>query len=585
LVEVRAGATVLALGSPKQRAVLAVLLLHANKVVPDERLVELVWGDGPPRSVKGRLQVHISELRALLGREVIVRQGRGYRIHVGVGALDLHEFLSTARQAREQLRGGATRAGARRLRRALNLWSGPALGGVHEPLVSQTRPVIEERRLSAQEDLFDAELAEGRHALVVDELREAVAAHPFRERFVAQLMLALSRCQRRTEALETYARTRECLVAQLGVEPGPELRATQTRILSGRDEPPPSRPADEPTRPLSILPAELPRSVPHLVGRAEAAREVDRVLHGSGGIAVITGAAGIGKTALAVHRAHRARSRFPDGQLHVDLRGFRPDAAPLGSGDALRQLLHSLGIRPDRVPDSLDARVALYRSLLAGRRMLVVLDDARDAAQVHPLLPASGSVLITSRCRLTELVAHYSAHPVPLDGLTDQESHELLEHMLGAHRLIGELPAAHRLVRLCAGLPAAVRIASARLAASASGSRRAIVEELIDGDRLSALTVGDSAQGSIDASLTGSVRTLTAEQRELLLRVALTPGPDVTLATATELAGVDAPETGRRLAALLDIHLLEQRGAGVYRVPELVRLYAARQGVKPSVLG
>ncbi|MBO0848690.1 MAG: winged helix-turn-helix domain-containing protein [Pseudonocardia sp.] len=563
----------LRLGAPKQRSVLAVLLLHANQVVADNEVVASVWGETAPRSVRGRLQVHVSELRAVLGREAITRAGAGYQINVSPGELDSQVFADTVAQARAELAAGRTRAAVDRLRSALGLWRGPALGGASDVLVTRQRPGLEERRLGVLEELFDAELASGRHAQIIDELRDTLARHPLRERLALRLMLALSRCERRSEALEVYSVTRDKLVEELGIEPGQSLREMQARILNGQAE---RSEGEVPAASPRVVPAQLPRDVRGFAGRPGLLAALDRLTTEEGGACVISGPAGVGKTALAVHWAHGARDRFPDGQLHVDLRGYDPDEEPVQPAAALGGFLRSLGVTPRQLPPTVDEQVALYRSLLAGRRTLVLLDNARDVGQVEPLLPPSGAVVVTSRNRLSALTARWGAHAVSVRALAQDEALPLLEAALGVDRIAAEPAEAAELVRLCGGLPLALRIAAARAAAQPGVPIAAVVAELDQGDRLAALTLDGGEQSPVASAFATSYRALASDEQRLFRLLGLIPGPDFTAAAAAALAGIPAPEATRHLRALAAAHMVEQH-TDRYRLHDLIRLYAAER--------
>ena len=433
-------------GGQKQTSVLAALLLNPNRVVTEDRLIDLTWGENAPPSVRGRLQVHISELRKLLGRDVILRRAPGYVIEVAPGERDLDVFDEEVARARATSGPDAVA----HLRTALALWDGTPLGGVSEALAAHQGPALAERRLVVLEELYEQELASGRHGEVVGELRQLVDEHPFRERLRATLMLALHRCGRTPEALETYARAHALLVDELGIEPGQALQDLQLRLLRGEGEPAPV------VAPVAPRPAELPLDVRGFAGRAPELAALDE----PGDVWVITGTAGVGKTALAVHWAHTARARYPDGQLYVNLRGFDADDEPLTPAAALAQLLRTLGVDLRDVPPGLDDQSKLYRSLLADRQALVVLDNARDAAQVLPLLPSSGRVLVTSRHRLDELVARTGARSLGLAQLREDDSRALLTALLG-ERATAEPEAADELARLCGHHPLALRIAAA----------------------------------------------------------------------------------------------------------------------------
>ncbi|MGW6505789.1 BTAD domain-containing putative transcriptional regulator, partial [Nonomuraea angiospora] len=424
------------LGSPKQRTVLAALLLHANRTVSDDRLVDLIWGERSPRTAVSRLQVYIHELRALVGKERISRVGAGYRIHAGADELDLQLFEGHRAAARADAEQGRHTDAVARLRAAAGLWRGSALAGTSAQLIRQERPGLEDRRICALEELYDSELAAGRHAEIVGELHTAVAEHPLRERLLGQLMLALHRCERRGEALAVYRESRRRLVDELGIEPGRPLRELHQRLL--RDDEPDSpgegtQPAPLPPRPEPLVArlAELPRDVPAFAARDAELAWLDECLAGGDGVCVLSGTAGMGKTALALHWAHRAKDRFPDGQLYLDLRGYDPDREPLTPTAALTRLLVSLGVDPERVGGGFETQLGLYRSLLAGHSYLLVLDNARAAAQIEQLLPPNGVALVTSRHRLGELVAFAGARQHSLDPLSEADGRALLDGVLG----------------------------------------------------------------------------------------------------------------------------------------------------------
>ncbi|WP_246258490.1 AfsR/SARP family transcriptional regulator [Amycolatopsis anabasis] len=569
----KAGDGPLRLGAPKQRAVLAALLLNANRVVLEDQLITSVWGEDFPPSVRGRLRVYISELRSLVGKALISRVGEGYRITVGPGELDLDVFDQALTSARADLRAGDPDAAARHLRSALALWEGPALAGASEALREREGPALEERRLSAWEELFDAELAVGRHAEVVGKLRQAASDHPFRERLQAQLMLALHRCGRRQEALLVYTEARGRMAEELGIEPGPALREMQVRILNDQDAPP-----DGNSPAVEIRPAELPRDIQGFAGRDHHLSILDRWWRREpGSVLVISGAAGIGKTALAVRWAHRARDRFPDGQLYLNLRGYEPDHEPLSPAAALAHLLRSLGANPDRLPDGLDERAALYRSVTADRRILVLLDNARDTAQILPLLPSSGTALVTSRHRLGDLVAQLGAQVMSLDVLAADSARALLEGVLGSERVTAESAAAAALAQLCGGLPLALRLAAAHIAASPATTIAQVATELAQGDRLAGLALDGADTDAVSAAFSASYRALAPDNQRLFRLLGLVPGPDFTPAAAAALLGGPVTDAARRLAALAAAHLIEQDTPGRYRFHDLVRLYAAGQ--------
>ncbi|MEV6828294.1 BTAD domain-containing putative transcriptional regulator [Amycolatopsis sp. NPDC051102] len=542
-------------GGRKQTSVLAALLLNPNRVVTEDRLIDLTWGEDAPPSVRGRLQVHISELRKLLGRDVIVRHASGYLIEVAPGERDLDVFDDEVAQARATSGPDAVA----HLRAALALWEGTPLGGVSEELAAHEGPALAERRLVVLEELYEQELVSGRHGEVVGELRRLVGEHPFRERLRAALMLALHRCGRTPEALETYTRAHELLVDELGIEPGQALQDLRMRILRGEGEPAP------PAAPVAPRPAELPLDVRGFAGRAPELAALDE----PGDVWVITGTAGVGKTALAVHWAHTARTRFPDGQLYVNLRGFDADDEPLTPAAALAQLLRTLGVDLRDVPPGVDDQSKLYRSLLADRQALVVLDNARDTAQVLPLLPSSGRVLVTSRHRLDELVARVGARSLGLAQLREDDSRALLTALLG-DRTAAEPEAAAELARLCGHHPLALRIAAANTGVASIGE---LVDEL-RGDPLAQLSFDGDGESAVAKAFSVSYQALPPGLRQAFRLLALVPGTDFTAVDAAALLAAPPEEATRRLRGLTAANLLEAHAPRRYRFHDLARRYA-----------
>ncbi|MEV4577754.1 BTAD domain-containing putative transcriptional regulator [Nonomuraea jabiensis] len=575
------------LGSPKQRTALAALLLEANRTVSNDRLVDLIWGERAPRTAVARLQVYIHELRALVGKERISRVGAGYRIHAGPDELDLQLFEAYRAAARADAEEGRHTEAAARLRAAAGLWRGPALAGTSAQLIHQERPGLEDRRICALEELYDAELAAGRHAEIVGELHTAVAEHPLRERLLGQLMLALHRCERRGEALAVYRETRRRLVDELGIEPGRPLRELHQRLLRD-DEPDASgevtQPAPLPSRrePLVARPAELPRDVPEFAARDAELAWLDECLGGGDGVCVLSGTAGMGKTALALHWAHRAKDRFPDGQLYIDLRGYDPDHEPLTTTAALTRLLVSLGVDAERVRGGFETQLGLYRSLLAGRSFLLVLDNARAAAQIEQLLPPNGVALVTSRHRLGELVAFAGARQHSLGPLSEEGGRALLDGVLGPAAGPAESDARGELVRACGGLPLALRIAAANAAARPQDGTATVAAELAAGDLLAGLTVDGAKDNAVTVAFSASYRALAPAEQRVFRLLGLVPGPDVTVAAAAAVAGLPQDAARASLKALAAAHLLEHHITDRYRFHDLVRLYAVAEAGRDS---
>ncbi|MEV1329256.1 BTAD domain-containing putative transcriptional regulator [Micromonospora costi] len=557
----------LPLGGPKPRTILAALLLEAGRVVPDERLIDLAWGETWPATVRGQLQTYVSGLRRTLGAGTIVRRPPGYLITVAPGELDLHDFDAAVVDAQRRT-DAAVRADL--LRRALADWPGPELSGTTGWLREAHGPALRERRLAVVEDRYEAELAAGRHAEVVAPLRQAVLAEPFRERLHAQLMLALHGCGRTAEALDVYAAVRSRLADDLGVDPGALLRRAY-RLVIGADEP-------RLVRSTVTVPRQLPAPLPGFVGRARQLAALDAAVRPGSGtrIVVLTGTAGVGKTALAMRWAHAVRARFPDGQLHLDLRGFDPTGPAASPAEAVRSLLDAMQVPADRIPTGLDAQVGVYRSLLADRRVLVVLDNARDADQVRPLLPGSAScfTVVTSRADLTSIVAADGALPVPLDLLTTDEARDLLARRIGADRVRREQPAADEIVTASARLPLALAVVAARAAARPSFPLAALAAELRQHDRLDPFD-GGAPRSDVRAVLATSYRTLDAPAAAMFRLLGLHPGPTVSAHAAASLAGVDVEAARRALVALTRAHLVDEPSPGRHGMHDLLRGYAA----------
>ncbi|MGK4595625.1 BTAD domain-containing putative transcriptional regulator [Amycolatopsis sp. w19] len=571
-VEAWAGGVPVDLGSPKQRLVLAVLLLEAGKPVPRDRIIDLLWPEEPPASARNTVQALVSRLRAVFrgaGGPEIVSEGTRYLLKVDARQVDLHRFTELTAQARD----ADDETAVELLDEALGLWRGDALSDVVSGEVAQRlRGGVHEARWTALEDRAEAQLRLGRGRQVLAELTELVAAHPLRQRFVGQLMLALHREGRTDDALEAFRALRDRLGSELGLDPSPELRRLETAIL-GAD------PALEPaTRAEPVRPAQLPHDVRGFAGRAAELERLDEATRHAGegtDIWVISGTAGVGKTALAVRWAHHVRDAFPDGQLYLDLRGFDPDHEPLTPAVALTQLLQALGTAPKAIPPDIDTRAALLRSLLADRRVLLVLDNVRDSGQVLPLLPPSGTVLVTSRQRLGDLIARTGARALPLSVLPAEDARHLLEAVLGSETVAAEEGAAAELARLCGHLPLALRIAAANLGASGEPEIAELARELAGGDPLAELTVDGAEESAVTTAFGVSYRALPEEHRELFRRLALVPGQTFTAPAAQALTGVPHSKANQQLKALAAAHLVERYTPGRYRFHDLLRSFAA----------
>jgi DNA-binding SARP family transcriptional activator len=465
----------------KPRLVLAALLVRADQAVRLDRLIEVVWGEHPPASARRNTQQYIHRLRTVLGGDRIESRPDGYLIRAGNG-LDAARFRHLAAQGGTALRGGAVLLARDRSRAALDLWHGPAYAEFTDcPEVADEAARLDELRLTVCEQWAEAELTLGRHGAPAQELSELVRAHPYRESLRGLLMRSLYGTGRQTDALQLYRDTRALLAEQLGIEPGPQLQRLHERMLRGHGRF--ARPGVDAL--ATPAPRELPAGVAGFTGRRHALKALDELLPTGGPIVIATvvGAAGVGKTALAVHWAHRVADRFPDGQLYLDLRGYAT-GAPVPPDTALAAFLRSLGMPPRDIPVDVVEAARRYRSVTATRRMLIVLDNAASAEQVRPLVPGSPGclVLVTSRDRLDGLVARDGARRVALDRLTPAEATDLLGRLLGAGRIAAEPAATDELARTCAYLPLALRLAAAALLARPG---RAVAEYAAE------LTVGD----------------------------------------------------------------------------------------------
>lgn len=615
----RAG-TELPLGPPQQRAVLAVLLLRGGRAAGVGELVDGVWGPSPPSGAVPMLRTYASRLRKLLEParpagappRLVVSVGDGYALRTEEITSDLGVFEEYLARAERRRAAGDSRGAARLLDSALAAWQGPALGGVPGPLARAERTRLTERRLGAQEYRLRVELELGRHEAVLPELKALHEAQPLREAVCELLLVALHRCGRRAEALEIYTRTRRTLVDELGIEPGPSLRAAHARLLSGDpDLSPPAvpvpaaatsattsttadggvgagtGPADdhdgtEPVRPRGdTQPSQLPPDLALFTGREAELGLVEALLPAADHpdkavIGLVNGMAGAGKTTLAVHWAHRVAHRFPDGSLYVNLRGYTQGGSVMHPSEALETFLVALGVAPQAVPEGLDAQAALYRSVLARRRVLIVLDNARDTEQIRPLLPGTPGclVIVTSRSRLTGLVAGHGAHPLTLGPLTGDEARAMLTRRIGRARVEAEPQATDAIVELCARLPLALAIVAAR-AAHHPGFRLAdIAAELRENHgSLDAFTGGD-ARTDVRAVFSWSYHALPRQAAELFRRLSLHPGPDIGTAAAAALAAEPARTVRARLSELTGASLLGEHAPGRYAFHDLLRAYA-----------
>ncbi|MFD7307340.1 BTAD domain-containing putative transcriptional regulator [Promicromonospora sp. NPDC059942] len=617
------------------RALLAGLAVGAGAPVSVERLVDVVWGEELPASPQGSLQVLVRRLRSVLGDAVIETEPGGYRLALPATRVDVASFAGLV-QPRP---GEAPAAERRRLADALGLWRGAPFDGVASELLHAVEgPRLEEQRLAGLARRIEIDLATPDDALVA-ELRELTDRYPLQERFWGHLMTALARTGRPAEALDAAARLERTLADELGIGPGAAIRRLRRDIagtqiagqqIAGTDTAGSKsadaesagpafagpafaspafagaesagadaavRPAEEPGR----VPRQLPLGPLAFSGRAAALAGLDAFLADDGAprVAVLDGAGGVGKTATALHWAHRVSGRFPDGQLYANLRGFDPTSAPVPPGTVVRAFLEALGVAKGRVPAAEDALLALYRGVVAGRRLLVVLDNARDADQVAPLLPGSGPgvAVVTSRATLTGL----GAARVALGTLTPAEGLDLLALRVGAERCAAEPEAARRIVERCAGLPLAVVIAAARVLARPGFPLSAVADELADGGARLDTLGDDDAMADVRSVFATSYRALTPAAARLFRLLGVHPGPDVAGSALAALYGDpdggvgdddggsdgdgdgarnddgEGPgddAAGRALAELVRVNLVTEHAPGRFAMHDLVAEYA-----------
>jgi len=589
-VELVAGESVVPVAQPQQCAVLATLVVEAGRLVPVEALVDRVWGPDPPPHARRTLHTYITRVRRLLeqasdaGEEAarLVHRTGGYLLEIDPDRVDLHRFRRLLEQAHH---GCGDEQRVKLLREALGLWRGQPLTGLPGQWAARMREGWQQQHRDAVLAWARAELHLGNPAAVIPVLTELVGEHPLVEPLTAALMRALHAAGHSAEALECYTSTRQLLAEELGVDPGAELQALHQAILRGESDhagpTPTSAPAPAPAAP--VVPAQLPADVYGFAGRGDHLARLDVLLASATGeqptavvISAVSGTAGVGKTALAVHWAHRVRARFPDGQLYVNLRGFHPSGQVMEPAAAVRGFIDALGAPAERVPADPDAQAALYRSLLAGKQVLVVLDNARDADQARPLLPGSPTalVVVTSRNQLTSLVAADGAHPLTLDLLTHDEARDLLQRRLGAGRVAAEPDAAEHVITACARLPLALAVAAAR-AAQTGFPLAVLAAELADArGRLGVLDAGDAAT-RVRAVFSWSYTTLTPPAARLFRLLGLHPGPDISVAAAASLAELPRPEASRLLAELARASLTTEHAPGRYGLHDLLTSYAA----------
>ncbi|MFF7453786.1 BTAD domain-containing putative transcriptional regulator [Kitasatospora sp. NPDC008115] len=589
------GRTPVPVTGPMVRRLLGLLALKHPGPATRQEITDTLWPSGPPGSHQSLVHGYVSQVRRLLDPDgprsapppTVVRTPTGYRLDAPPGDIDLGRFDELLDRARHRFRepgpAGAEASAFESLTRALRCWRGPVLADADPVLRRHPAAVAaDERRVRAALLHADAALRLRRSEQAVPLLSDLVAAEPLHEGLHARLILALASCGEQAAALAVFGRLRDRLDEELGIAPGPEVHDARLRVLRRQ---PPLAPAVAPAvgpAPTASTPAPVPAQLPAAtglhVGRKRQLAELDALVAPGPArrphLVTVVGPPGVGKTALVSHWAHAQRRHFADGQLFADLRGHSRLPA-LRPGDVLAQFLRALGVRPDRLPTDQDEAAALYRTLLAGRRMLIVLDDARDAEQVRPLIPGAPgcAVLITSRGRLAGLVAGDGARRLGLDVLGPDEARQLLGGTVGACRVAAEPEAAGELVRLCGGLPLALRIAGANLVSRGTGIAE-YCAELADGDVLGRLSVEGDLRSTVRAAFDLSYRALPAASRRMFRLLGLTPGPDLTADGAAALAGVTPAAASALLAGLADAHLVRERAAGRFGLHDLLRCYA-----------
>jgi DNA-binding SARP family transcriptional activator len=617
-------------GGARQRAVLGLLAARAGHPVHREAIIDLLWPRNPPKSAPAMVRSCIGALRSALGdgdhsARLLAVQEHSYLLRLTGQQLDLIEFTELADRAQNAVLAGDLAAACQSYEQAAGVWRGAPLADVsllrgHPAVTSLAR-----RRAAMLLSYAEAAAAAGRHERVIPHLRRLADQDEVDERVHARLMIALAGAGQHAAALRVFDLLRERLHAEFGVRPGAELTDAHATVLRsqaaagspatplkpaepaapaavttpgasalGAAAPAPSAPApsaaaaitpQSPRPPPHPPPRQLPPPAPHFTGRAEQLKELSELLDQTAGpgataaVSVIAGTAGVGKTSLAVYWAHQVAGSFPDGQLYVNLRGFDPSGAPVDPADAIRSCLDALGIPAERMPPALDARTGLLRSLLAGKRMLILLDNARDAAQVRPLLPGTPGCLtvITSRHEPTGLAATHGAHVLSLDVLSGAEAAEFLARRLGPQRVAAQRQAARQLIRLCARLPLALAVIAARAAVRRNLPLATLVTELQDSRGVLDALHGGATDPSVRAVFSWSYRQLDDPAALMFRLLGTHPGPDVSVPAAASLAGVPIGQVRPLLAELTGASLLTETAPGRFGFHDLLRAYAAEQ--------
>ncbi|NEA34328.1 BTAD domain-containing putative transcriptional regulator [Streptomyces sp. SID13031] len=569
----------LSLGSTKQAVVLAALALHPGRVVSMEALEKSVWDGERPARPRRALQLYVTRLRMSLGSaaHLIATTPSGYRFDIAPEQTDLGRFDQLVGRAEQAAEQGDLEVAAASFQAALAEWRGEPLGSVRsEALLRDTAPQLLEHRLRTVERYFEVSLALGQHARVVTELAEECAREPLREPLWALFLSALFRCGRRAEALDAYHAIRERLADELGLDPSDQLRTLHAQILIGDTA------SGRPATTFSPVPRQLPADLAGFSGRRHELAQLDALQSGqaTAELGIVVGTAGIGKTTLAVHWARRVADKYPDGQLWINLRGFGPGSC-LSIGAALTKLLRSLGVAPAQIPSDPEEQSALFRSLLDGRRMLLVLDNASSAQQVRALLPGAAGcfTLVTSRRQLSGLVATAQPAVMVLDLLSEEESRELIRRRLGSRRLYGQDLAVDDLIALSARLPLALAIVAARAATNPHFELSTLASALRTVGGLERFAEVDP-ETEIRSVFSWSYQALSEPAARLFRFLGLHPGPDISAAAAAGVVGRSLSEVTGPLRELCDAHLINEVAHRRYALHDLLRAYAAELGTK-----
>lgn len=585
-LEVETDYRTLPLNGPQLRALVALLVANVGRAVSVAALVENLWGEQAPPDAHRTVRTYVSRLRRALSptpgqpdSDLIVTRSPGYLLSLEPHAVDAVRFERWAAEGREALAAGKHQVAAERLRAALALWHGDPYGEFDQiPALRAEAGRLNQLRLAALADRVEADLAGGMSEELVAELEDLTGRWPGHERLWGHLLRALYRAGRQTDALAAFRRARAALVEEAGVEPSPELTRIHQQILA---HDPGLRTDSAPRAVRPAVPRQLPAPPQGFVGRSRELAELTSLVDTSSRpgstvvISAIGGSGGMGKTWFALHWAHRNIDRFPDGQLYVNLRGFDPSGQAMSPHTAVRGFLDALGVAPSGIPDDPDAQVGLYRSLVAGKRLLILADNAADSGQVIPLLPGGSSctVLVTSRDRLPGLAAMHSAHPLPLGVLADTDARALLTHRLGAGRLAAEPDATATMVAHCAGLPLALSIVAGRAQIHPNFPLSGLAAELRHATtRLDVLE--QDLVASVRAVVSWSYAALTREQARVFGLLGMARGPDIGLSAVANLAGRPPADVNEVLSVLERVSLVHQDAPGRYRLHDLIRLYA-----------